>query len=558
MAAIPESSAAATRAARRTELCLFALLWVSYAYFFQSGGQNEAARLDLARAMIEQGVLYVDDYRWNTADIIVHVRDGVEHFYSNKAPGVSLVIVLPFALVSAALRLLGLPEWLHWNVAIYTTTLLTISLISALAGVVMFRVARRISGSTGGALLGVVAVWLGSIVFPFSTLLFGHQLAGAFLTFAFALVFALRSRGEAAFRRPALAVAAAGFLAGLAVVTEYPAFLLAALVGGYLLIALACAGIAWRRSAELAGAFAAGAGAACAILFVYNWIAFGSLLYIPYQSYAEGVGPHTFAGHALGFLGMHWPGAAEFGFVLAQITVRAPRGLVYLGFGEGRIYALSPVLWLALPGLFWLRRAARPEALFVLTALAAFLIFNACYGDSIHYWGGAASVGPRHIVPMLPFLALPLAFAVRRLPWAFVPLLAVSVFYVLLATAIEPRVGSEFDNPSRELFLANYLEGRFALGRDSIFDQEDRLLTEDSVAFNLGKLIGLDGAWQLAPLLLAWILLGVRLARAAGLADGVSAGAPGARLRERLASPELVGAGLGLYAAFVLVWPLLP
>jgi hypothetical protein len=242
---------------------------------------------------------------------------------------------------------------------------------------------------------------------------------------------------------------------------------------------------------------------------------------------------------------MHWPGGARFAEVLAEITVRPHRGLVYLGFEEGRLYALSPVLWLALPGLVWLRRAARPEALLVLAALAAFLIFNACYGDSFVYWGGAASVGPRHLIPMLPFLALPLALAARHLPWAFVPLAAVSVFYVLLATAVEPRVPYHHAHPARDLFLASYLDGRFALGRGHLFGEE-RLLTADSMAFNLGKLAGLPGAWQLAPLLAAWVGLGGRLARSAALADGAAPAA--ARAAATLA--------LLLFAAFFLACPL--
>ena len=531
----------ARRALRRTEWLLFALLLCSYAYFYQSGQHNEAARLDLARTMLEDGVLYVDRFAWNSADLISYERGGDRHIYSNKAPGMTLVIALPLAAWSALLRPFGLPDWLHWHVAIYATTVLTVSLVSAAAGVALFRVARRASGSARAALLGVAAVWLGSIAFPFSTLLFGHQLAGASLAISFAILFALRSGGERALRRPAPALAAAGFLAGLAVVTEYPTILLALLLSGYLCLALG-ASAPRARWVPLGAAFAAGAVAAGLLLVAYNLAAFGKLFYIPYQAYAESGA--KFPGHAAGFLGMHWPGGAAFAHVLAEITVRPQRGLVYLGFGEGRLYALGPVLWLALPGLFWLRRVARPEALLVLASLAAFLIFNGCYGDSIVYWGGAVSVGPRHIVPMLPFLALPLAFAARRLPWVFVPLLAVSVFYALLATAVEPRAGYEFANPARDLYLANYLDGRFALNLGGLFDPEGRLLTADSVAFNLGKLAGLPGSWQLAPLLAAWVGLGTALAHA-------SAGADGARLR----APALVPAALAACAGFVIAWP---
>jgi hypothetical protein len=173
-------------------------------------------------------------------------------------------------------------------------------------------------------------------------------------------------------------------------------------------------------------------------------------------------------------------------------------------------------LWLAVPGLVLLarRRELRAEAVLCAAALLAYLAFNACYGDSIVFWGGATSVGPRHLIPALPFAALPLGLAAARLKPAFVPLLMLSAASMLMATAVEPRTPYEPTNPWRELYLPSYLQGCFAVARDGLF-HPDRMLTADSTAFNLGKLAGLPGRWQLAPLLLAWLVLGALLVRRA-------------------------------------------
>src|SRR5262249_24597803 len=94
-------------------------------------------------------------------------------------------------------------------------------------------------------------------------------------------------------------------------------------------------------------------------------------------------------------------------------------------------------------------------------------------------------------------------------------LLAISVFYMLLATAVEPRVPYPFENPERDSFVPDYLRGNLAQNTDALFDSEHRRLTRDSTAFNYGKLARLPGRYQLAPLMLWWFVAGGALLFAA-------------------------------------------
>src|SRR4029078_8754745 len=82
---------------RRVSVPLFALVFGTYAYFYQAGGWNQNSRFDLTRAVVEQGTLSIDAFQENTGDKAL--RDG--HWYTDKAPGLSLLAVPAYALVHA-------------------------------------------------------------------------------------------------------------------------------------------------------------------------------------------------------------------------------------------------------------------------------------------------------------------------------------------------------------------------------------------------------------------------------------------------------------------------
>src|SRR5437667_7569266 len=82
---------------------LFALLFVSYAYFYQAGGWNQNSRFDLVRAVINDHALRIDPYEKNTGDKALH--EG--HYYSDKAPGLALAAIPVAEVGRLALRAAG-------------------------------------------------------------------------------------------------------------------------------------------------------------------------------------------------------------------------------------------------------------------------------------------------------------------------------------------------------------------------------------------------------------------------------------------------------------------
>jgi hypothetical protein len=542
----------------RTELLLFLLLWTTYAYFYQSTGDNEAARFDQIRTVVEDHTLAINKHWWNTADIIHYQKEGSDHIYPNKAPGMSLLGLVPYTILSALLRILcaaGLPEWVYWHLLTYFTTVFTVSLLSALAAVATYRVLVRIADDRYFPVFVILAIWLGTIVFPFSTLFFSHQLTAALLAFAFYFLFTLRHGEIASPRRTLIHMGAAGLLMGFSVTTEYPAALLVCVLSIYAVWVAARA--ERKQRARLLGACAAGTALGVSVLLVYNLAAFGKAFYIPYEAYSS-AGAYFHSTYSKGWMGLHWLGFRHFLHAFASITIYPPIGLLYIGVHGWRVYACNPVLWLSLPGLammIWTRQW-RGEGVLIAAMAVVYVLFITSYGTSIYDWSGASYLGPRHIIPLLPFLALPLYFGARKLRFVFYPLLAISVFYMLLATAIDPRISFPFEIPARDLLLPDYLRGKLAQNTLCLFDSAHRNLTRDSTAFNLAKLMRVPGQYQLTPLMLWWVVAGGTLIFVASGATQRVAEQEGSSSR-RSYSPKGPAIVLLLFASAVALAPVI-
>src|SRR3954466_12715067 len=76
---------------RRTLWILGVVLFVSYAYYYQAGGWNQNSRFALVRAILERHTLQIDAYQLHTGDRAIWRG----HYYSDKAPGASLLALVP-------------------------------------------------------------------------------------------------------------------------------------------------------------------------------------------------------------------------------------------------------------------------------------------------------------------------------------------------------------------------------------------------------------------------------------------------------------------------------
>src|SRR5262245_113926 len=167
---------ALSREARALSWRVFALILLSASYFFQSSGHNEAARFDQMRSVTEHAEWWIDRFAHNSADVVR--VDG--HIYPNKAPGTTLLGLMPWMLARSFAAALPLREGAQLVLVTWILTILMSALPTAINGLLMTRFLSRSGWSERAAALAALGYGLGTLAFPFATLFFGHQLAAGF------------------------------------------------------------------------------------------------------------------------------------------------------------------------------------------------------------------------------------------------------------------------------------------------------------------------------------------------------------------------------------------
>jgi hypothetical protein len=355
----------------RHELLLLALVAVGALTPVYQFGEQDHSRLCLTQALVH-GRVSNDACLSSALDKASYGG----HLYSDKPPGMSIV-ELP---VAEALRLGPVERWQSEPARLWAVRVLSNGLAFLACVLLVGRVSEGIAGGLGGPAL--VAFGLGTLMAPLAAANFGH-VAAACLGFGGFLL---------AWNRRMLA---AGLLAGAAVLFEYQAAIVSAIVACY---------VAFHGLRALLR-FAAGAVPGIALLAAYETAAFGRPWHLSYAYVAN-----RFAeDQAHGLFG-----------------IGAPHGFsTYIVFaGGGGLLVISPVLVAAAFGLVPLGRRHRLEAFVCGAVVVAFLALNCGY--FLAY--GGFSPGPRFLVPALPFLALGLAPAFARAPRLTAALAVLSVF----------------------------------------------------------------------------------------------------------------------------------
>ena len=400
-----------TRADRRIAVGLFIVTFVTYAWFFGGGGWHQNANFDLARALVERQTLHIDGYRVNTGDVSWSPVGGEWHAYINKPPGASFLAAIPYAIVYGVDRALGVSvdSWKGITINAYVVTLLTCGVCGALIPALLYAYARRRADASPFRAASVaLAIAFGTIVFPYSTMLFAHVPSAFFLLLAFVWID----------DHPLLGGVAAG-IAGLVSYICIPAAIV---------IAVLC-----RARRDLLRYIAGGIPFAI-VLGLYHEVCFGS----PFRTSLEVSKQFTEKDRLFGVLG--YPRLDAF----RGITIGEAHGL----------FAGSPVLLLAIAGaVVMFRRRMMLRELAVIGGIAAiFILFNASFNG----WTGGLGFGPRYLLPIVPLMAIPMLFVrVGRAGAVVIGLLATaSVVIQFLATATNPMPPGDIEHPVRDYFLS--------------------------------------------------------------------------------------------------------
>jgi len=385
--------------------------------------------------------------------------------YSAKAPGTSFLGFPFYAFLYAAALATGreIPTeeailYLRFFVVIIPTLLMLLAL-------------RRYARENGvHPLLGdlvVIGVALGSMVLTYSHMFAGHQVSAVLLFFCYYAAWRSRDDGKALW--PLLS----GLAGGLAVCTEYPMALVVLPLFAYQ---------AWVRP-RFSSWLLFGLGALPGALLAawYHWAAFGSPFTTPYSMLEN---PQFVKDIAPGVMGLRAPKLQN----LWDSFLSPYEGLFY--FAPWHVLAvLGPAAW-------FLRAPARTDAERVgrrsssmaasLAAMAALTLFIACHS----LWRGGWTLGPRYIVPFVPFAALALLHAlvglrpraVRPVAVILVVLVSVSIVVTGACSLVSQGFHTTFFNPFAEAALP--------------------LLASGYVNSNVGHFLGFSGLATAVPLLI--------------------------------------------------------
>jgi hypothetical protein len=487
-------------------------LGVAWGLIMHTMGWAQLAHYSQVRAFAD-GDAQIDRWHWETNDKAW--VDG--HFYSVKSPGVAGLSLPFYAAIdglggddlardaAANARGAAHPKWhpqgvvplenyafdverglrVEAQVEQATPIVWALTLIVAVIPATLLLLGVRWAGDRfepGFGTAAAITLGLATIVMTFAAEYFSHVISAAL---AFAAFLVLMKERDGPPRVPL--VAGAGLLAGLAVTFEFQTGLAGIVLFAYALARPHDTGRADPRPRILprrVAAYAGGAVAGGLPTLAFNTWAFGNPLKL---AYGDAVDYPGMTGHDVLGLNSH-------GFF--GITAPRPDSALDLLFAGRGLLVLTPIIVMCVVGVLLMRnRGQRAEANVILAMAAVYFLYNAGYW--LPFGGGTP--GPRFLMPALPFLALGLATAYRRLPALTLGLAIPSAVFMLAGTLTYPL-----------------------LGRQGVGTWADWLV-QGNVEHTLLTAFGVTNAWlALAPFLaavLAAIILGIRATPAVSLGD---------------------------------------
>jgi hypothetical protein len=380
-------------------IAIFLFFFFSSVYYATASGitsSNDGSHYALIRTMVDNRTFALeqfDDYAEGN-DIAI-TEDG--RLFSDRPPGTALVGTLFYTVGGI------LPEPLQKLPSRHddqNPRLAYVLLLPAFAGagtaVVLYAIMRLLDISRAATVTAVLMFGLGTVHWKYSSVLYSHALSAFIVILAVYLSMLTVRRG---YETPAV-FGFLGFILGFAVLTEYSNGLLVLILLGYLL--LNSRQNEWRDLTVPFVLLMGGGLISALFLAYYNNQNFGSPLTLSY-SYA-----------------INYPWASSFATTFNYPLAAGLEGLLIGGSGDGwcgglpcpnqGLFALSPVLLLAIPGWFFYFRDARRECL--LTAVL-FLVYLLLFARHRTFHGFTAD--GRYLAPYIGLLAIPLAYTMSWL-----------------------------------------------------------------------------------------------------------------------------------------------
>jgi hypothetical protein len=321
------------------------------------------------------------------------------HYYSKYGIGQSL-IAIPLYLGGLVLgRVVPYPS-IHFLTR-FSTALLN-PLVSAVVCVLVFGFCTRLGFPTRSAFTLTLVYGLGTIAWPYSKTFYSEPLVTMFLLASVYVLVFLKSKSRVA------RLLLAGGLWGASILVKLTALIVAPALFLYLVARGRERG---QQPCDLAGDLALLLVPVLGSLLVIFW----------YNAVRFGVGFDT------GYRAVNW---SLSGGVM---------GLYGLLFSPGRgLFLYMPIVILSVPALLNFYRQHKWEATLFSLIVAAYTLVHSAYSS----WEGGGVWGPRLLLPMIPFLIIPLSSllpAISKRKWLeflFVALLFCSILIQISAISV--------------------------------------------------------------------------------------------------------------------------
>jgi hypothetical protein len=412
---------------------MFIAVWLASGWYWQARDWNVASRLMLVYAVGDRGTITIDGLDKQTGDLAF--KDG--HYYSDKAPGYSLLAVPSYwigkPLFGFESHPLGKNGFAYWPADAWITWCTSGLAAAVIARLILSMLAWMDVPRQWAVLVSIGAIWATPMA-VYASLAYGHLVSSAFLVFAGGL--AIRRDRDVISKSRSFAI---GLAAGLGVLVELAQAPFAVVIG---LVVLSRA-VSFKNLTDMTVMMVLGAIPAAAVLLAYNFVAFGSPLDMGYFYHAT-----------KRFAEVH---SAENPLGLGRADLSKLKPLMW---GEYRgLLFYAPLAALAVPGWGLMLRDRRWAAFWI--TLAGFVVplwVNLSYPE----WTGGWSTGPRLLVPALPWLAISAGYACRARLFRYLIVPAIIWGWAVnsLCLSVGGRISQDIAWPLRDAVLPIWFESR--------------------------------------------------------------------------------------------------
>jgi hypothetical protein len=405
----------------KKELKIFLTVFIVSFIFIHWLDWNGTSRLDLTRAILEEGRLEIDSYANNTGDR-AYING---HYYTEKSPSNSFLIV-PFygslkfinynffseTLTQNLLSDYSITKWNKANIfepiyldsfTLFSYIMITIStsvLFTSLTTVLIYKISKFFLKVEWQRLFVSFGYWLCTLAFFYSLIFYNHPFPTFLAFLSFYILFRMKHS-----EKKRLPIFMAGIFLGLAIFSEYPAIL-------FLIPFLMYVLHLTNKSRTLMFLVAVIIGVSP--LLIYDYLIMGNPL-VPTYGYWD---PLVWEGSGL---------TENFGLNFSQSPYVFLRLLAY---PERGLFFYFPFLIFSIFGFYFMLKEYKPESFMILSMFILILALFSAYKS----WWEYSSFGPRRIFLITPFLMLPVIYSLKKIKFIFILLLfLVSLFINIIS-----------------------------------------------------------------------------------------------------------------------------